>query len=882
MITVKQLLDYLYAFEHAALNLPAGTAAETVETIQVESLYSFQFFWLFITKDENAVLPPKDVQAIRSYLSLRWETLKKENIAYFRFPFLPINQFCLKIAESIAEPEEAVCSILMPGIIGLNREGLSLKLETEDNGQFQIDAFIVNQSYTRLIPLAEIFQTAALDSNHVLADFQPEGAKPSYELGGQDFLNLANVAGNASRAFMQALKANHVKRYDDNSLGFAIKKLAVELKKASVSDAGSEELINNKVMGDAVSSFYNLWKTLSPELRLPEEKDAESSEKRFVKVITLTNYGCKNLNLESYFLTLFFHMQLPLTEEEVTRVIAENIFPCADQISNILLEFLNQYPTLYHISINANRNEECAALAPMASLLPDVIKALEHRSPIWESRDNLDSQFMELLIKSPQCHRQLDPSLFIALRIKSYNCCRRLIQSRICLKSVASLSNTRLASFAYESNLHTLILSFSEAQQQVIVETHYKDLIREYNDADKLLTLTSQLSQASLDFLRRKYAETLAPDICSVEDLCNLTKKVDGMIIDLVFEKLQDKYPELLSTSENALKALKFFSRKGNQQEKIICYINPKLSEWITPENFCTFNFWLVHSIQFSSLIADQIKSRINSFDTWKMEYIRWGKIDEIQTILREQLIDQFSTELNDGATLQSVVEATSPVARITLISQYKKLINSKELFTQFAKILPEQCKQAYLRMIEWERFAGSIDELKEIAAFFQWDQIQSLISTRFSAEQLKCTEEEFSALLPGHSPEEDELIKNFDQDYIIYELESYISKRQSARGLRLWGIDKDIKVITAKKLINELKSSALISEQINVLRDARNQLRLFYSSGGDELEEVIAGILKGKKPSNSSSFHEMRFARNRLLLEEEERRHSSTRSSLR
>ncbi|MCW8450672.1 hypothetical protein [Legionella quinlivanii] len=868
MITVKQLKDFLTTFKDTPIELPPGLDAETIKAIQDESRYSFSFFCRFIAGDENSVLSTSVVLEIRRYLGLRWKMLKTEAIAYTRFPFLPINQFCLKVAEGIAYPQEAVCQIVMPGIMGLNRASFSLKSETEHDGHFEVENFIVNQNYTKLIPIQEVFQTASLDSNHVLLDFQPEGTKLSYEFGGQDFLNLANVAGDASRTFIQVLKQNHIQRYDNNSLGFAIKKLATELKKASVSDAGSEELVNNKVLGDAVQSFYTLWKQLPPELSMPQEQGTAPGEICFVKDIKLETYGY-DLPLESYFLALFFHMQLAITEEEGRRVRAEDVFPCADQLSNILSEFLNQYPVLYHIPIQNTPMESVEKLPVMADLLSAVLKVLPHRSPVWNGEDNLDSQFMQLLI---ECHRFHPQVGLIVERIKNYSCLKRLTQTPSLMSWLAPFIHTRLASFAYESNLHILLPFLIEEQQQVIIEAHVKELLQEYNTVEKYNLLKQNLKRAPFNVLRQQHAEILAPDIHTVDDFCALTKKVDSSTMDLVFEKLQKKYTLLLDSYENTHRVLPLLTAEGGQRETVISFVSPHLYEWITPDNFYSFETW----VNCSDLLTNQIKTRIDSFDTWKNEYIRWQVCPPVQAILREQLFTEFPTGVNDSTTLLSIVKASPRRERLTIIDQYKALINSKDLFTQFAELVPEQGKERYLDLIPWERFIGSVSELTDLKTLFSWETIQKLIPSRFSATLLGCTEEEFSALLPHYTPEEKALLDKFDCNYAIGELRGYLEQigfGSSSLFVSFGSRLSEEKRKTAIQLIKTMESERLTSlEKIKALQIALSELEHRYNSSRGRLEQIISGILKGKTSPAYSSNSPAMFGRYEHLDEYEER----------
>ena len=127
---------------------------------------------------------------------------------------------------------------------------------------------------------------------------------------------------------MQALKKHHDHHFDDDSIGFAIKSLANELRKGSVRDAGTEEEADNEVIAAAIKSFYVLWRLLTPEI------------KEQISSLNLRELSILNVSLEEYFLALFIRMEgcVP-TESELEQQKEDKIFPCADQISNFSMIF---------------------------------------------------------------------------------------------------------------------------------------------------------------------------------------------------------------------------------------------------------------------------------------------------------------------------------------------------------------------------------------------------------------------------------------------------------------------------------------------------------------------------------------------------------------
>lgn len=858
MITVKQLKDLLSVYQSQPTVFSAAIDAETLESMRDESAYTFSFFTQFTEGEENAILSDESIATIRFYFRDRWEALKKTNLAYTRHPFLPVNQLCLKIAEAIAEPEEAVCQILMPDLVGLNRKCASLKFETEENGHFKVENYIINQDCTQLIPVDEVFQTAAIDSNYVLADFQPsETLALSYRLDSRDFLNLQQVAGESSTNFIRVLKQQHVQRYDDNSLGFAIRKLAVAIRKGSVVDAGSESSANIEVIAEAIKTFYTLWRSLPQDLCLPQEEDSSQETRTLVKELSLKLYGRGNLTLESYFLTIFVrHEDCPLTEEELGQQQVEDIFPCAYQISNCLLEFLNLYPALYRIPVAAKENQVQEELPSLQSLLPRVLESLAHRSQMQDGDDKgLSRQFMDLLRRSSRCSLATAAD-FVAPRIKTYEDFEDYynIGASKLFKAVFTRVRPRLATLPLMTEMHKVLPLFSDEQQQVIVDIKFNELIDEYNTPEKYLELMSSFEKSVKKHFRKKYAEKLAASINSSQDFLSLLQKISksqDSILVKVFECLEAKYSVLFASYESTYIVLSVFPWWYDApQDKILDFIKPRLYEWVNAENY--FSFYKLFSstcaLKLNRIIAEQIKAHSISFEVWKEHYIAWKDHFRIQELLLEQLFSQFKDEIKENDILLFLVrEASSSDCRIQLIAMFQFLINTKVLFKQYLTFIPESRYENFLLLVTFD-FISSSSELQEIADCFSSDKLRDIIFAKFTPEKLNCTEQEFALLTQNkfelkqlellapyfNSEAAIERLETYLKtpmnyssllgfNFFIYPREFFISPREEmVRNLiyklsdkRISSLEKVTALINAKKQI-ESESSALVQKPKN------------------------------------------------------------------
>ncbi|VEB38683.1 hypothetical protein [Legionella cherrii] len=844
MLTVKQLKELLTVYQNQEAIFSPGLDAKTLKIMQQESAFTFSFFTQLIQgRDEDSSLD-KDAKIIRNYFKTRWGLLKKSNLAYTRHPFLPANQFCLKIAEAIAGPKEAICRILMPGLVGFNRESADLKLETEQEGHFELENYITNQAYTKLIPIAEIFQTAKVNSDLVIADFQPPANQVVYQLGGRDMLNLEQVAGKASEIFIQVLKKQHRQKYDNNSIGFALHQLALELRKASVADSGSEEWADNEVLAGAIKTFYELWRLLSQDLSLPENTDLD--HKTPIRQLNLKSFGRAHLTLESYLLALFVrHKDCVLTDEEFIRQQQEDIFPCAHQISNCLFEFLNQYPDLYKVPINAQPKEVLPSLNP---LLDEVLEALTHRPQMLDGDDQgLLDQLIELIRKSSEYH-DIEAATFIEPFIQSFQDFILLADHPKLFKEVAACVQPRFADLNTVATIHRLIHLFTKEQQQLIVDAQFKALIQEYNTKDKYQRLIVKLEEPAKSSLRKKYAEQLAASITSCQDFLQLGETVSADLLDEVFASLEDKYPVLLNSYDNTCQILQALFHYGNQQKKVLAFVKPNLYQWLNPDNYTSFHEFLLSydTAVVHRIMADELSSRITSFKEWTTHYVAWSNHDAIQSALLEQFFLQFKDEIKDGDALISLLQKTGNNSKLKVLQRFLSLIHSKDLFKQCLALMPSNTHERLLSKVPFDSFVSTISELQEIADLFESDKLRQIIFAQFNPEKLDCTKEEFASLtqLKFELKMLEEFSQGFDPQKAVTHLKHYVAS-MSGYGYSMFRAHPNKKVGMATHLINQLQNDSLSNlEKLIALREAQQKIADEYNRWGTASNSQLYSII--------------------------------------
>lgn len=423
MITAEHLLKLLAEFKVA--NEKAVYSSEldpdAIALMKTESLLTQTVFidihqQLSILekqseRDPRAIAEIRD--AITNYLKVREHNLMHTNIFYFRHPFLPANQLCVQVAEAICLPDDSARDVLIPYIDSVTKKyerdliasyflnensyhdlGRESPPKNDEAPPFAIEQYCLSHA-NHLIPVAEIFERAKLNTDRLFPEFQ-KAVRVDYQLHPQDFVALYNVAGQASHNYMRALSAAHRRRYDDQTVGFAIHHLAVKLERsANASDASQAD---STFVAETILDFYHYWFALPPAIRdqLGKLRVEDHSDN----------------DLESYLLMLFAgHYQCVLRPEYKAKLPKSKANMCIGQIADSLYQFLEEHNVSFKIQPLLNEEFEIQNLHALAT---EAIKALSVRQQITKRGGNyvlstdlvhrlseeLQEVFVELLIQN--------------------------------------------------------------------------------------------------------------------------------------------------------------------------------------------------------------------------------------------------------------------------------------------------------------------------------------------------------------------------------------------------------------------------------------------------------------------------------------------------
>ncbi len=737
----KTLLEQLTAeTRNTPVIFAPGLPPKTVNLMMGEIIATSSFFENLTNKAHQ--LDSTQIQiVIRQYLNLRGNLLKNTNIAYTRHPFFPTNQLCLKIAEAIAGDDEPVCKILMPYVVSLCRATYSLKSETEENGHFPLENYILNHQQNALIPVEEIFTTATVNTNLVFADFQNDSSSEvQYQLSEQDWLALKHITGESSSNYIAELKNHHAQRFDNGSIGFAIKTLAMELKKGSVVGVGTEQQVNIEIAAEAIKKFYILWKALPAET------------KSSVNSFKIQNYGYADLSLENYFLALFGGiLGCELTPEELEQQKKDKIFLCAHQISLILEEFLTQNPGLYTITLNAQAMP--VKLTDLNPLQKQALEALKTRSQVaLVSNKNLFTNLVNLLVKSPLPDSVQNVAAQIEPHIQDFFQLSVLTESPEILNELLKLIRPRLGDLQRVETLPNILRFLSLEDQKIIIDIHAKtlfSLIKTPNDYQRLVK-SSGLKQELVYYFHNLYSDFLLSNINTLDDCFFILQHIPDKDLLLHF-LLSRRIQKLFNNNFEALTTLLELFK--HEQSTVIVAFFEQLIQWEPQRIYMR----VAENAKrcFATQYVFHMKPKIHNFNDFLDVLSDWQYENEyhqsysdgiIQNTLLIQFEEQLKRWVNNEQNLSSLLKHLVRIHSGTVLKKFAYLISSKESCEHFFALVPGKNRTASLT-INFKTFLTSLEDFFTFSAPLSANERLSILE-QLTYKDLNCTQEKFESLV--------------------------------------------------------------------------------------------------------------------------------------
>ncbi|HEX4044664.1 MAG TPA: hypothetical protein VHZ76_03245 [Gammaproteobacteria bacterium] len=382
-INITQLKQQVESFRSMRANISIDLTEDPYCSMVNES--EALFIWLnrFIEKIASGLLSEVDAILIgRLFLGFRGYLIHNSNVSLAYHPCGSANLAFSALAEMLISPEETVCQLLHPSLMGFIPNIYSnIKEASEDlSGRYHPENYFVSSDGKHLVSIIEVFEYAMKNPDNIFGVPQTDPTQPiaplTIALTPDEHQILKNIAGHVSRNYYQCLFEFHQHKHKGMSLGIAISCLARELAAASLNNksnnAATEFSADFSLLkaNDTIPKFYKIWRTF-----------AENQPEQYNRIKNIAATPSSHFTLEIYFLTLFDDEPgCYLTEVEKNQVKEVNLLRCLKIISEILEDFLVQHKVLYEIRFDS---AESACVVPDFFVMHErLIEALSQRQQV--------------------------------------------------------------------------------------------------------------------------------------------------------------------------------------------------------------------------------------------------------------------------------------------------------------------------------------------------------------------------------------------------------------------------------------------------------------------------------------------------------------------
>jgi hypothetical protein len=138
----------------------AGCHPEAIDFISKESEFSLEYLNTLTESGE-----PVQEEALRNFLTKRWNYIRNTDASYPCYPNSPINRMCIAIAHHLAQPDEPIAQVLMPSItinhydiLADDLIPLTEKINASGDRELDLSRFLISEDGKAIIPIQEWFE----------------------------------------------------------------------------------------------------------------------------------------------------------------------------------------------------------------------------------------------------------------------------------------------------------------------------------------------------------------------------------------------------------------------------------------------------------------------------------------------------------------------------------------------------------------------------------------------------------------------------------------------------------------------------------------------------------------------------------------------------
>ena len=272
-------------------------------------------------------LSDEAVQELVGILAKRWERIQNTNSAYTQDSTNPANFLCLAIATELqAETRTCRFKLLMPTLVTMQS---NITLIDLNELHIKPNIFVLSDDNTRFIEVKVCLEHFARTNEFRHTYINEDGDQP---LLTEDETRRVTNHSDASKAYVITTEALQKIKGNEDSIGFALTKLMLELKKGSTEE-GADEFVADEAAHVAVQAFSEVLSDLS-----------ESKRENLFK-LSYVSGGAQS--------TTFLEIWQRLAKDMSTR--EKNAAHCVKNIAQDIDQFLQQNIGLFNIRINSSQ-----------------------------------------------------------------------------------------------------------------------------------------------------------------------------------------------------------------------------------------------------------------------------------------------------------------------------------------------------------------------------------------------------------------------------------------------------------------------------------------------------------------------------------------------
>lgn len=709
-LTIKSALNQ---FNQSLPFYSAKLDEKVVALMQAEE----QLVYAFFEKIASKKALEGSIHLVKQFLQIRGKALFPTNLNYFRHPFSPANQLCVKIAELIAKPDDAILKLILPHIFE-QIPSQFLKDDTEEEGHFNPEKFIFDG--TVVIPI--LYLTHVMNGYDVFLSDKT--------------LSVINEAiGEAGINFVTAVKNAKTDKEKRSIPALATKiEKSINYRKQMID--GNDKDLFPKYCHLLLHFAHELDYSFSDiaERIVPHIHNVTCFSQFLLEIKSLKNNGIDYSELtKNVFQQIKTNLTIFKSRADILSIAA--LSNCFEE--DFILAFKGRWVTLaedsYSYQLFAHRFNN--KMFFKAFFITELVEATKTIDDVFSTVDRYNMAFLSM-----EYFQQLQPqfqSLFMPLE----NTTR--INNILSVANQLLIINTLFAQL-YDSVKPSSYKFYQSLKNEplncFLAKLAEKSITFELIEHCLVSILPAALHNRFIQIVNKDLIIDFSTTLNSFEAANSAIKKVPALAEEIV-KHLKPRLSDLVETLEQATELL-----QNNVSQGVIVHgIANKLILWLnTRESYEKLHDVLNPQAKevLDTLYVGEHANQVNSLEELEEKFAL------LPPRLHTRLCLKIPTSIiPDVNTLIRVFNQLEP--SIDLIIRFNYLIQTNSVLMYFFnKIETISEREKLTQYVEYKKCIDTAQQLKEFVTLFQSFTTRAAVLSQFTPEQSTITREQYVDLI--------------------------------------------------------------------------------------------------------------------------------------